>query len=48
VYERLQQRFIARPARVGSGRWEVASAGALSLSTDSAIALALEPALLAG
>jgi hypothetical protein len=35
-------------AAVGSGRWEAASTGARSLSADSAIALALEPALLPG
>ena len=49
VYERLEQRFIA-PARerLGSDAWEEASAAARRLSADSAIALALEPALLAG
>jgi predicted ATPase len=49
VYERVEQRFIA-PARerLGSDAWEAASAGGRSLSADSAIALALEPALLPG
>jgi hypothetical protein len=49
VYERVEQRFIA-PARerLGSDAWETASAAARSLSADSAIALALEPALLPG
>jgi hypothetical protein len=49
VYERVEQRFIA-PARqrLGSDAWETASAGARSLSADSAIALALEPGLLPG
>jgi predicted ATPase/DNA-binding SARP family transcriptional activator len=49
VYERVEQRFIA-PARARLGRdaWEAASAAARSLSADSAIALALEPALLPG
>ena len=49
VYERVEQRFIA-PARerLGSDAWEAASAGARSMSADSAIALALEPALLPG
>jgi hypothetical protein len=46
---RVEQRFIAPArARLGSGRWEAASTGARSLSADSAIALALEPALLPG
>ena len=49
VYERLEQRFIA-PARerLGSDAWQDASAAARRLSADSAIALALEPALLPG
>jgi tetratricopeptide (TPR) repeat protein len=49
VYERLEQRFIA-PARerLGTDAWEAASGGGRSLSADSAIALALEPALLPG
>jgi predicted ATPase len=47
VYERVEQRFIA-PARerLGNDAWQSASAGARGLSADSAIALALEPALL--
>jgi hypothetical protein len=49
VYERVERRFIA-PARerLGSDAWEAASAGGRSLSADSAIALAVEPALLPG
>jgi hypothetical protein len=47
VYERVDRRFIA-PARerLGSDAWETASAAARGLNADSAIALALEPALL--
>ena len=47
VYECVQQRVIA-PARERLGRdaWEAASAAARSLHAESAIALALEPALL--
>jgi predicted ATPase len=49
VYERVEQRFIA-PARerIGRDAWEAANAAARSLSAHSAIALALEPALLPG
>jgi hypothetical protein len=48
VYDRVEQRFIA-PARKRLGRdaWEAASAAGRELSADAAIALALEPALLA-
>jgi hypothetical protein len=47
VHERVERRFIA-PARerLGGDAWETASAAARSLSAESAIALALEPALL--